>query len=268
MLTLIIILLICTLIYLLLLRGRKAAPGMEQLQGWSYAHRGLHDEERPENSLAAFQAALEQGYGIELDVHLLKDGTLAIMHDSSLKRTTGRDGIIEDLTREELSSYYLNGTDQTIPTFQQVLTMFADKAPIIIELKTHGGNAAALTKEVCQVLADYRGAYCIESFDPRVVYALKKQAPHIIRGQLAENSLKRDKNYPWIVRFLCTFLLTNVLTCPDFIAYRFEDRKNLSCTLCRKLWGIQGVAWTIRTPEEHTCAVSQGWLSIFENFLP
>ena len=77
-------------VHVLCLRGRKNNPGLEALRGRYYAHRGLHDDEKPENSLAAYKAALDKGYGIEFDVHLLKDGSLAVMHDSDLKRTTGR----------------------------------------------------------------------------------------------------------------------------------------------------------------------------------
>ena len=110
-------------LYILSLAGRTGHKELSQLRGWSYAHRGLHEKGRPENSMAAFRAALEGGYGIELDVHLLSDGNLAIMHDSLLKRTTGCDGRIEDLTTEQLADYRLEGTTETIPTFSQVLEL-------------------------------------------------------------------------------------------------------------------------------------------------
>ena len=95
-------------VYCLLVRGRKGHPGLEAIRGWAYAHRGLHGEGRPENSMAAFRAALENGYGIELDVHLLADGNLAVIHDASLKRTTGQDALIEDLTTEDLKTCFLD----------------------------------------------------------------------------------------------------------------------------------------------------------------
>ena len=98
----IVILLVLILLYLLALCCRTGHPGWQQLTGWHYAHRGLHGNGIPENSMAAFRLALEKGYGIELDVHLLKDGTLAVIHDSALKRTTGAEGRIEDLTKAQL----------------------------------------------------------------------------------------------------------------------------------------------------------------------
>ena len=90
----------------------------------------------------------------------------------------------------------------------------------------------------------------------------------MIRGQLSEDSVKRDKTHSWPVRFLCSYYLENFLTVPDFIAYRFEDRETVSNTICRKLWGMQGVSWTIRSPEDFKTAVQEGWLPIFEGFDP
>ena len=112
-------------IYLFAIFGRPKKGRMEHLKKWVYAHRGLHGNGLPENSMAAFRAALEGGYGIELDIHLLKDGNLAVIHDSKLIRTTGCDGRIEDLTTDDLSNYRLEGTEETIPTFRQVVELFA-----------------------------------------------------------------------------------------------------------------------------------------------
>ncbi len=263
-----VILLILTVLYLFAIRGRRNHPGLETLRGWSYAHRGLHGDGRPENSMAAFRAALDHGYGIELDLHLLRDGNLAVIHDSLLKRTTGAQGHIEDLSTQDLASYRLEGTEETIPTFQQVLDLFGGKAPLIVELKAERGNHALLSETACKQLESYPGPYCIESFDPRCIRWLKKNRPQIIRGQLAENFCKRNPSMALPLSLILTNLLGNLLTRPDFIAYHFADRKGLSPTLCRKLFGIQGVSWTLRRKEDYHTAVSEGWLPIFENFTP
>ena len=256
------------LLFVLSTMGRRNHPGMQQLRGWKYAHRGLHNETRPENSMAAFRAALEAGYGIELDVHLLKDGTLAVIHDSLLARTTGLPGRVEDLTLEELSRCFLGGTKETIPTFREVLELFDGKAPMIVELKVADGNHAALAAAACDLLEQYHGAYCVESFDPRCVYWLKKHRPNVIRGQLTQNYLTEQVPFPWILRFMATAQMFNFLTRPDFIACRFCDRKNPTNFLVRKLWGVQGVTWTLRSKEDFDTAVDDGWLPIFENFIP
>lgn len=268
MITAMIILCLLALCYFLCLRGRSHHPRFTALRGWNYAHRGLHDETSPENSMAAFQKALEAGYGIELDVHLLKDGNLGIMHDSKLQRTTGRDGVIEDLTVDQLTDFTLAGTNQTIPTFQQVLDLFQGKAPMIIELKTSGKNYAQLCEKVCQVLDCYSGPYCLESFDSRCIYWLRKHRPDLIRGQLAENFFRRNNTLIFPLKVILSFQLANFITRPDFIAYRFEDRKNLGNFLCRKVWKIQGVSWTLENKEDFDIACAEGWLPIFERFRP
>lgn len=250
------------------LRGRSNHPGMEALRGWGYAHRGLHCEGRPENSLAAFRAAVEKGYGSELDVHLMRDGNLAVIHDASLKRTAGADVKIEDLTLEDLKNYRLEGTEEKIPLLSQVLELYAGKAPLIIELKPVE-NHAALSQAVCDLLEGYEGIYCLESFDPRCIHWLKKNRPHLIRGQLTENFVANDKKMPLALRFVLTHNLLNFMTCPDFVAYKYADRKDtLTNPLCRHVWDLQGVSWTIKSQEDYDIAVKEGWLPIFEGFEP
>ena len=262
------ILIVVFLLYLLSLRGRTGHSGLEELRGWSYAHRGLHDAVRPENSLAAFRAAVEQGYGAEFDVHLLADGGLAVIHDSLLIRTTGARGRVEDLTTEDLRDYYLEGTAETIPSFREVLDVFGGKAPVIIELKTEN-NVPALCKAVCDALDGYQGAYCLESFDPRCLIWLKKHRPEMIRGQLSYNHIgDRESKLPWLLKFILTFHMSNFLTVPDFVAYDFQDRRNLSVWLCGRIWGLQGVSWTIRSRADFDTAVRENWIPIFENFKP
>lgn len=268
MLTILLILIVLAVLYVLSTRGRKGHPGLEALRGHSYAHRGLHDSARPENSMAAFRAAVTAGYGMELDVHLLADGELAVIHDSLLQRTTGAEGRVEDLTAEQLSEYYLEGTLETIPTFRQVLELVDGKVPLIVELKAVDGNHAALCEAACKLLENYPGVYCIESFDPRCVLWLKKNRPEIIRGQLTENFLKGNGKLPWFLKFILTHQMGNFLTMPDFVAYRFEDRNTVSNLLVRKLWGIQGVSWTLRSQVNYDTALREDWIPIFEDFTP
>lgn len=256
------------IIYADMIKCRNRNPGWSQLEGWKYAHRGLHDETKPENSMAAFQAALENGYGVELDVHLLKDGTLAVVHDSSLKRMTGFDVEVEDLTKADLKKFHLNGTEETIPTFWKVLDLFAGKAPIIVELKVARDNYAELCETACKVLDNYNGPYCIESFDPRCVSWLKKHRPDVIRGQLSSNYFKGNSTLPWLTKFVLTYNLMNHVNRPDFIAYHYGTRNTLSNWLCRYCWKNKMVSWTLRTEEEYYTAIDEGWIPIFEGFRP
>ena len=266
--TILIVLVTILLLYLFSLRCRQGHPELQKLLGWNYAHRGLHGPGCPENSLAAFQKARDKGYGVELDVHLLADGNLAVIHDSQLERMTGLAGRVEDLTTEQLSHYRLDGTNQTIPEFRQVLELYAGKAPLIVELKVSGNNYSLLCKKTCEMLESYQGVYCLESFDPRCVYWLKRNRPDVIRGQLTENYFKRKNKLPFVLKLLLTHQMLNFLTTPDFVAYRYEDCKTLSYWLVRNLWKTQGVAWTLGTREDYNDAVESGLVPIFENFIP
>ena len=255
-------------LYVLATRCRKGHRGLSQLRSWRYAHRGLHSSGVPENSLAAFQKAVEGGYGMELDIHLMKDGNLAVIHDHSLKRTAGADVRIEDLTAEALNNYRLEGTDEPIPLFSQVLELVDGRAPLIVELKATGDNYAALCQAAVTMLEGYKGLYCIESFNPYCIGWLKRNRPHIVRGQLAENFFRSKEGIPPVLKALMSWQLTHFLTMPDFVAYKFRDRKNLGTFLSRHLWGAQGVSWTIKTPEELDIAEKEGWIPIFEDFTP
>lgn len=257
------------LLFLFAIRCRSGHPGMEALKGWSYAHRGLHGNGIPENSMAAFRAALDGGYGIELDVHLLADGNLAVMHDSLLNRTTGQAGRIEDLTTEDLKKYPLEGTGETIPEFMDVLTLYNGKAPLIVELKPVDGNHARLTEAACKMLETYPGPYCLESFDPRCIQWLKKNRPNLIRGLLAYKYVGTRMDAPDYLKFLLTHNLLNFTCVPDFVAYRYCDRAYTPTNqICRKLWKAEGVSWTLTTKEEYDTAVAEGWIPIFEGFRP
>lgn len=254
-------------LFFLAIRGRTGHPKLHTLHGWSYAHRGLHGDGIPENSMAAFRAALEGGYGVELDVHLLADGNLAVIHDSVLLRTTGLQGKIEDLTASDLKNYHLEGTTETIPDFRQVLELFAGKVPLIVELKPSGSNYAALTETACKILESYSGVYCLESFDPRCLIWLKKNRPQMIRGQLSEDYFKSKAKIPLILAWLLRNNLGNFVTKPDFIAYRYADRH---CTISNRLClrQLTGVSWTLKSQDEFNTAVKEGWIPIFEGFRP
>lgn len=264
-----ILLLILIMCYLLALRGRRGHPGLEELKKWRYAHRGLYGGSIPENSMEAFRQAFDRGFGIEFDLHLLKDGNIAISHDSDLKRMTGEDRILETLSTEDLHHFHLRGTQWEIPTFREVLDLCCGRVPLIIELKSYRGNADQLTAAACRMLEGYDGPYCLESFDPRCVRWLKLNRPEIVRGQLSENFLK-NKSLPIaaFLRFLASCQLETFWTSPDFIAHRYEERKTLGNFLIRKLWKVQGVTWTVRSEQALLQAEKEGWIPIFEGFLP
>ncbi len=260
--------LICFLavVFLLILSGRGGKKRFEGIIGFDIAHRGLHNKPTvPENSMPAFKAAVEKGYGIELDLHLLSDGGLAVFHDNTLDRTAGVSGNVKDLTLDTLKDYKLEGTEYHIPSFKEVLELVDGKVPLIIELKTEG-NTAKLCKATMDALKDYKGYYCIESFDPRVLMWLHRHRPDVTRGQLSQNFIKSKSGQPLPLRILLTALMFNFLTQPDFIAYRFSDRKLIFNQICLKFWALQPVCWTIKNNEDHKTAKKEGYITIFEQF--
>ena len=255
------------ILFVLTLMGKRHSVP-DELKSAKYAHRGLHNKPTvPENSLSAFEKAVLAGYGIELDVHLMRDGRLAVIHDSSLKRTAGADINIEDLTAKDLENYYLEGTTEKIPTLKQVLNLVDGKVPLIIELKSQS-NTNQLCSATVKELEDYKGLWCMESFDPRCVLWFRKNRPDIIRGQLSQNFFKdKDSKLSLPLKIILTLLFFNFLSRPDFVAFRLSHKNTLSFVLATKLWGIDGFVWTIRTKEALALSDKLGFTPIFEEIL-
>lgn len=254
-----------------MMQCRRGHPLWALLRQYRYAHRGYHDKPQiPENSLAAFHRAVENGFGAELDVHLMKDGHLAVIHDSSLKCTAGADVLVEDLTAEELKQYRLEGTDEHIPLLEEVLELVQEEVPLVVELKAERGNHDQLAEATCRVLDRHNARYCIESFDPRCLIWLRKNRPEVVRGQLSEQFLRHGDGggQSKLTLWLLGNLLTNIRTQPDFIAYRFSDRKSFCLRSCRLLHHVQELSWTIRNKKDMEAAEAQGCLVIFEGFDP
>lgn len=260
------------LLWLFALKPRRGQRKLQLLGQYRYAHRGLHNARRgiPENSILSYRYVLAGGFGAEIDVRMTRDKHLVVIHDSDLRRLCGVKGRVEEMTLEELKLLQLQGTHESIPRFEEVLALFAGKAPLIIELKTEGRNVRSLCERACRILEGYQGDFCVESFDPRVLWWLRRNEPFIIRGQLSQNFLKRREGARMSLpgRLLLTTLLTNIATRPDFIAYRYEDRNRLSLRTCLELLGGREVSWTIRSQEDLDRAEAAGAIPIFEGFLP
>ena len=234
-----------------------------------YAHRGLHAKpEVPENSMMAFKRAVDEGFGMELDVHITADGKLAVIHDASLKRTCGVDLIIEHITLKEAQIYLLEKSQEKIPEFKDVLKLVDGKTPLIIELKVGkyadgSPTYVDLCKAIWKELEGYSGMYCIESFDPSPVKWFRENHPEIVRGQLASDLNKEKKDQPWIINFLMKTLLVIFISKPDFVAYDVRDKH-----LLKGQWKGPLFYWTVKEWEEMKDAESKGIACIFEDYNP
>ena len=236
-----------------------------------YAHRGLHDMAQgvPENSLAAFRRAALRGYGAELDVHLLADGSLAVLHDADLRRMTGREGTVEELTAPELAEYRLGGTAETIPLLRDVLRVYDRvKLPLIVELKPRDGNADALTARTVEELDRFAVPYAVESFEPSCLLWLRRNRPEIIRGQLSQDFTRSPSELGAAMDRRLTELSFNAETEPHFVAYRFEDRMHSAVREIVRRGSPVLFYWTIRSREDMETAEAEGAQVIFEGFLP
>lgn len=230
------------------------------------AHRGLFDNKSiPENSEPAFKAAVENGYGIELDVQLSKDGKLVVFHDASLKRMCGIDKRLADCTYEELFTYGLGGTDERIPVFENMLKTIDGRVPLVVEIKSEG-NYMNTTKMIAKVMDSYKGPYCIESFNPRIVAWFRKNRPEVIRGILSTHQGKLK--HPFIENFVSANILLNWYSRPDFIAYNHKYRRSFSYRVCKKIYHPVNVAWTIRSQDELDKAKEYFDAFIFDSFIP
>ena len=253
-------------LWLFAMRCRRHLRRMPLLIQYRYAHRGLHGGAVPENSLEAFRLASAMGFAAELDVHLTRDGRLAVIHDQDLRRLCGVEGAVEEQTVQELSHLRLCGTGHRIPMLEEVLPLFEGRQPLLIELKDRR-NSAQLVDAFCAAMKGFHGDFAVESFNPWVLYLLRLRRPDYIRGQLSKDFLK-DRSIPPIAGFFLKNLCFNWLAKPDFIAYRYQDRRNLGLRLCRRLYGVQEFSWTVTTPEEQTAAEQDGSVIIFESFRP
>ncbi len=197
------------------------------------AHRGLHNEEFTENGLKAFKNALDHGFVPELDIHVTKDNELLVCHDDNLKRTTGKEGIIEELTLKEIKDGYRLLDGEEVPTFEEVLALVNETMPIVVELKVHEGNYKPLAKKAMERLSKIKDKKNITliSFDPRAL--LKCKGYGFTRGLLV------CKEKPW------TLKLRGFFEYLDLDAALVDDPRVIKY---RRKGGIVNV-WTIKTPE-------------------
>ncbi|MFN5244506.1 MAG: glycerophosphodiester phosphodiesterase family protein [Novosphingobium sp.] len=212
---------------------------------WDYAHRGLHRTGLPENSPAAFAAAMERGMGIECDIQRSRDGHAMVFHDATLDRLTAEQGRVAERSAEELGRIQLTGGTDTIPTLRQLLDQVAGRVPLLIEIKSpkgSNGRISALCLSVRRVLEGYQGSHAIMSVDPRIVGWFARHSPLTVRGLVVTE--EDDKALPGMVRRRLALWHAR----PDFLAYDIRDLPSRFAAAQRKR-GLPVLTWTVRTAE-------------------
>jgi len=254
--------LILAILYILIfVRPRGKEPQDKSLL-CDYAHRGLHGNGVPENSLEAFELASAGGFGIELDVQLSKDGEVMVFHDYTLIRMTGCDKKLCELTAEELKELNLAGTEQKIPTLREVLSLVDGRVPILVELKGENFDTS-LCPKVAEILKDYSGRFCIESFNPLLVKEMRKLFPDRFCGLLYTNAV-RDKKKASALNVVITLMALNFLCSPNFISYNEKDRDSLPVKITTRLYRTPKFIWTVNNKASLDRAHELGECPIFE----
>lgn len=246
--------------------GARRSP--EPFAGRCFAHRGLHDGTAacPENSLAAFAAAREASYAVELDVQLTADGQVVVFHDADLWRMCGVRGRVSELRYDEMSACRLLGGVEGIPLLQDALQAL-DGITVLCEVKSYGGICdKRLCERLVPLLSAYPGTVVLQSFDPLCVRRLRRLFPTMRCGLLVHNFL-HPFNLSCFNRLIVSSLMLNFYARPDFISFRYTDEWHLPLWICRNMYRTPTVAWTV-TDEDTRRRCRRFDAIIFEGFRP
>ena len=228
------------------------------------SHRGYHNDEYPENSLGAFKRAMDNGFAIELDVHILIDETVVVFHDNNFKRMTGFNKEVRTSTYDEIKDLILFDTNQKIPLFKDVLKLVDGKVPIMIELKSDG-SVGRLESEVNRLLIEYKGQFVIQSFNPYSLRWFKINNQKIVRGQLSGSY--KGTGFRFLKEFVLSNLLLNCFSRPKFIHYEIAALPRIVVSLYR-LSGKTIIGWTARNRDQFEKAKKYCHNAVFEGFDP
>lgn len=211
------------------------------LGDWTYAHRGLHGGNIPENSPAAFAAAIKAGYGIECDVQRSGDGRAVVFHDWEFDRLTGESGPVLARTAEEIGTIALAGNGEYIQSLEDLLEQVDGRVPVLIEIKSRNDRGfRPLCLAVHRALEGYRGRHGVMSFDPRVSSWFARHSPLTVRGLVVTEENARSLAGRWR-RHSALWIAK-----PDFLAYDIRDLPSAFAAAQRRR-GLPVLSWTVRS---------------------
>jgi len=237
-----------------------------------FAHRALHGPGRPENSREAITAAVEAGYGIEIDVQHTTDGVAVVFHDYGLERLTGQKGTVQTTTARDLDRIGLLGGPTGAPTLAEVLEIVSGSVPLVIEIKDQDGamgpGIGALESAVARDLSGYPGPVAAMSFNPHSVYAMADLAPAVPRGLVT--CAYDPADWPLIP----ATRRGELAVMPDYdrvgAAFISHDATDLGSPVVadRRSRGTPILCWTIRSKEAADTALAIADQVTFEGYLP
>lgn len=239
------------------------AGAPEWLTAQAYAHRGLHDASVPENSLAAFRAAMARGLGIECDIRISSDGRAVVFHDAETVRLTGQDGVTQAMGVAQLTTLHLLAGDgresgEQVPTLRDMLDEVAGKVPLLLELKTDGNEPVqTLCRAVRRDVEGYPGPLAVMSFDPRIGAWFASHVPDLPRGIVITEQGSRTLSGAVRRR------LTAKRALPHFLAYDIRDLPSRFAQSYAKC-GTPVLSWTVTRAEHVATAERAGAIPILE----
>ena len=235
------------------------------------AHRGYHDAAagRLENTLPAAEAAIARNFPIECDLQLTADGEAVVFHDDTLERLTEASGPLAARTLAEVRAVRFRNNDARIPTLEELLDLVDGRVGLVIELKSRFSGDRRLEAAVAPVLAAYTGPAVVMSFDPASMTAMRRLAPTLPRGMLADRF--RAADWPALStgqRFAYATMAAAAAVLPSFAAYDVTALPASPPLALRHFFGLPLLTWTVRTPAER--AIARQWADqmIFEGFDP
>lgn len=242
----------------------------DSLLGRPIAHRALHDDTKAENSLEAVQAAVDAGYGIEIDIQPSRDGVPMVFHDYDMARLTGVAGPVAQMNSAALAVIPLSGGG-SIPTLAKVLEVVAGRVPLLIEIKDQDGalgtNVGPLEQAVAEVLKGYQGDVALMSFNPNSVAACKEYAPDIPRGITTCSYPAEDwPMVPKAVRQAQTRIPDFARVGACFISHQQDDLASPHAIRIQNS-GFPVLCWTVRSPEMEARARKIANNVTFEGYL-
>ena len=247
-------------------------PGLDWLIARPIAHRGLHDAAAGviENTASAFKAAIAGGYGIECDLQISADGEAMVHHDDALGRLTDGSDKLAEMSAAAIQAARFKASTDHILTLGELCTLTAGRVPLLLELKSRFDGDTRLARRLAEVLPRYGGPVAAMSFDPDLVEALRRQAPALTRGMVAE---RRYDHAEWTAlpaarKRQMVWLLHAPRTRPQFIAYAVNDLPAAAALIARYVFGLPLLTWTVRSEADRQRAAAYADQIIFEDWRP
>lgn len=247
-------------------------PGLDWLTARPVAHRGLHDAAKGviENTPSAVSAAIAGNYAIEVDLQISSDGEAMVHHDHTLGRLNDGNEALAAMTAAQLQRVNFKATADRMMTLGDLCSLVAGRVTMCLEMKSRFDGDMRVPARVAQVLKDYRGPVGVMSFDPDQVAEIRRIAPELTRGIVAERWYTHQEwsGFSAWDRLNLGWLLHMPRTRPHFIAYAVRDLPALAPLAARQIGGRPLLTWTVRTDADRACAARWADQMIFEGFRP